>query len=139
MTAIGHREPFHQSKDWYAAHALLGNRADEHVCSPRDVEWIAIEPCKKHHVASANGHKLKQDRGNGQVLYQRERSMRHVHLVARISWTVSGGQSSKPLRVGMLDQTKKCVYQCKLVAPAEAQVNFWDIVRQSHNEQMLRS
>ena len=32
-----------------------------------------------------------------------------------------------------------CWHQCKLEAPVEAQVNLRDILRRSHNEQMLRS
>ena len=44
LAAIRHREPFRQSKDWYVVHVLVGNCADEHVCSPRGFEWIAIEP-----------------------------------------------------------------------------------------------
>ena len=50
----------------------------------------------------------------GHVLYQGERPIRHVHhkwwhFVARRSWRDSDRQSSKSLRVGMLDQTRKRV------------------------------
>ena len=119
--------------------------ADEHVCSPRDFEWIAIEPSRDPHLVSASGHKLKhygeqavpmklrdgrkiwitfqvcEVNGpimrRGQVLCQGERSMRHVLdtwwcLVAPGGWRDCGRQSSKPLRVGMLDQTSKRVGTC---------------------------
>ena len=59
LAAIRHRETFTQSKDWHAVHVLVDNCADEHVCSPRDFEWIAIEPSRNPHLVSASGHKLK--------------------------------------------------------------------------------
>ena len=59
LAAIRHRETFIQSKDWHVVHILVDNCADEHVCSPRDFEWIAIEPSRNPHLASASGHKLK--------------------------------------------------------------------------------
>ena len=52
-------QSFHQSNDWYVVRVLVDNCADEHVCSPRDFEWIAIEPSKKPNLVSASGHKLK--------------------------------------------------------------------------------
>ena len=55
LAAIRHRETFIQSKDWRVLHSC----ADEHVCSPRDFEWIAIEPSRNPHLVSASGHKLK--------------------------------------------------------------------------------
>ena len=45
LAAIRHRELFRQSEEWYVGHALV-----EHVCSPRDFEWIAIESSKNHQV-----------------------------------------------------------------------------------------
>ena len=59
LAAIRHRETFIQSKDWHVVHVLVDNCADEHVCSPRDFEWIAIEPSRNPHLVSASGHKLK--------------------------------------------------------------------------------
>ena len=59
LAAIRYREPFHQSKDWYVVHVLVDNCADEHVCSPRDFEWIAVEPSRNPNLVSASGHKLK--------------------------------------------------------------------------------
>ena len=59
LAAIRHRETFIQSKDWHVVHILVDNCADEHVCSPRDFEWIAIEPSTDPHLVSASGHKLK--------------------------------------------------------------------------------
>ena len=38
----------------------MDNCADEHVCSPRDFEWIGIEPSRNPNLVSASGHKLKQ-------------------------------------------------------------------------------
>ena len=35
VAAIRHRETFRQSKDWHVVHVLVGNCADEHVCSAR--------------------------------------------------------------------------------------------------------
>ena len=40
-------------------HVLVDNSADEHVCSQRDFEWIAIEPSRNPHLVSATGQKLK--------------------------------------------------------------------------------
>ena len=37
----------------------MDNCADEHVCSPRDFEWIAIEPSRNPNLVSARGHKQK--------------------------------------------------------------------------------
>ena len=59
LAAIRHREPFRHSKDWYVADVSVDNCADEHACSPRDIEWIAMEPSKNRHLVSAIGHKLK--------------------------------------------------------------------------------
>ena len=59
LAAIRHRETFIQSKDWHVVHVLVDNCADEHVCSPRDFEWIALEPSRNPHLISASGHKLK--------------------------------------------------------------------------------
>ena len=59
LAALRYREPFHQSKDWYIVHVLVDNCADEHVCSLRDFEWIAIEPSRSPNLVSASGHKLK--------------------------------------------------------------------------------
>ena len=53
------REPFRQFKDWYVVHVLVDTCADEHVCSPRDFEWIAIEPSRNPNLVSASGHNLK--------------------------------------------------------------------------------
>ena len=46
-------------KIWQIVRVLVDNCADEHVCSPRDFEWIAIEPSRDLHLVSASGHKLK--------------------------------------------------------------------------------
>ena len=59
LAAIRHRETFIQSKDWQIVRVLVDNCADEHVCSPRDFEWITIEPSRDPHLVSASGHKLK--------------------------------------------------------------------------------
>ena len=59
LATIRHRETFIQSKDWQIVRVLVDNCADEHVCSPRDFEWIAIEPSRDPHLVSASGHKLK--------------------------------------------------------------------------------
>ena len=59
LAAIRHGETFTQSKDWHVVHVLVDNCADEHVCSPRDFEWIAIELSRNPHLVSASGHKLK--------------------------------------------------------------------------------
>ena len=59
LAAIRHRETFIQSKDWHVVHVLVDNCAGEHVCSPRDFEWIAIEPSRDPHLVSASGDKLK--------------------------------------------------------------------------------
>ena len=59
LAVIRHRETFIQSKDWHVVHVLVDNCEDEHVCSPRDFEWIAIEPSRNPHLVSASGHKLK--------------------------------------------------------------------------------
>ena len=59
LAAIRHREPFRQSKDWYVVHVFVDNCADEHVCSPRGSEWIAMEPSQNPYPVSASGHKLK--------------------------------------------------------------------------------
>ena len=59
LAAIRHRETFKQYKDWKVVRVLVDNCADEHVCSPRDFEWIAIEPSRNPHLVSASGHKLK--------------------------------------------------------------------------------
>ena len=48
--AIWHGEPFRQSKGWYVVHALMGNFADEQVCSPRD---FSVDL----HQVLASGHK----------------------------------------------------------------------------------
>ena len=58
LAAIRHREPFHQSKEWYVVHVLVDSCVDEHVGSPRDFEWIALEPSRNPHLVSASGHKL---------------------------------------------------------------------------------
>ena len=42
-------------------HVLVDKGADEHVCSPPDVEWIAMEPIMNPHLASASGKKLKHN------------------------------------------------------------------------------
>ena len=56
---IRYKEPLHQSKDWSAVRVLVDQCADEHVCSPRDFEWIEIEPSRNPSLVSASGHKLK--------------------------------------------------------------------------------
>ena len=61
LAAIQHREPFRHSKDWYVAHVLVDNCADEHVCSPRDFEWIAFETSRYLFLVATSGHKLKHD------------------------------------------------------------------------------
>ena len=102
-----YREPLHQYKDWYVVRVLVDNCADEHVCSPRDFQWIEIEPSRNPNLVSASGHKLKHYGQQAvpmklrdgrkvldhfpsvrcqwthhecvQVLYQRRRSLCHVH------------------------------------------------------------
>ena len=59
LTAVQHREPFRQSKEWYGVCVLVANCADDHVCFPRDVQCIAIEPSRNLHLVSASGHELK--------------------------------------------------------------------------------
>ena len=59
LAAVRYREPFHQFKDWYTVRILVDNCADEHVCSPRDFEWIEIETSRNPNLAPASGHKLK--------------------------------------------------------------------------------
>ena len=59
VLAATRHQPFHQFKDWYAVRLLVDNCADEHVCSPLDFEWIAIEPSRNPNLVSASGHKLK--------------------------------------------------------------------------------
>ena len=59
LATIRHRETSIQCKDWQIVRVLVDNCADEHVCSPRDFEWIAIEPSRDPHLVSASGHKLK--------------------------------------------------------------------------------
>ena len=61
LAAIRHREPFHQSMEWYVVRVLVDNCADEHVCSPRDFEWVAIESSRSPNLVSASGHNLKHD------------------------------------------------------------------------------
>ena len=145
LAAIRHRETPIQSKDWHVVHVLVDNCADEHVCSPRDFEWIAMEPSRNPHLgigertqtetlwrasSSDETSRWTQNLDHissmwsqrthhecGQVLCQGERSMRHVLdtwwcLVARGGWRDCGRQSSKPLRIGMLDQTWKRVGSC---------------------------
>ena len=107
LAAIRHRETFTQSNDWHVVHVLVDNSAGEHVCSPRDFEWIAIEPSRNPHLVSASGNKLKHygeqavpmklrdgrkiwitfqvcevnwpTMSVGKFLYQGKRSVRHVH------------------------------------------------------------
>ena len=60
MAAIQHREPLCQSKEWFVVHVLVDTCADEHVCSPRDFEWIASHRTKQEsHLVSASGHKVR--------------------------------------------------------------------------------
>ena len=42
LATIRHRETFIHSKDWQIVRVLVDNCADEHVCSSRDFEWIAL-------------------------------------------------------------------------------------------------
>ena len=59
LATVRHREPVRQSKDWFVVHVWVDKCSDEHVCSPRDFEWVATEPNKNPHLVSASGHKLK--------------------------------------------------------------------------------
>ena len=58
LATIRHQS-FHQSNDWYVVRVLVDNCADEHVCTPRDFEWIEIEPSRNPNLVLASGHKLK--------------------------------------------------------------------------------
>ena len=82
LAAVRHREPFHQSKDWYVVHVLVDNCADEHVCSPRDFEWIAIEPSRNPNLVSASGHNLKHY--GQQAVPRRPRDGRKVSITFQV-------------------------------------------------------
>ena len=168
LAAVRHRETFHQSKDWYVVHVFVDNCADEHVCSRRDFEWLAVEPSRNPNLVSASGHKLKH---NGQqAVPMRLRAGRKVWITFQVcdvngpimsvgkfctkgndrcaTFTTSGGtlwlersQSTECETTTSWNagsNLETCWHQCRLAAPVEALENLKDIMLQFHNEPMTR-
>ena len=69
LAAIRHRETFTQSKDWHVVHVLVDNCEDEHVRSPRDFEWIAIEPSRNPHLVSASEQAVPMKLRDGRKIW----------------------------------------------------------------------
>ena len=113
--------------------------ADEHARSPRDFEWIAIEPSRNPRLVSASVHKLKHGeesvpmklrdgrniwitfqvcevKGLGKFCTKGTTDARHSRHVVVSCGTKKperiGRQSSTPLRIGMLDTVLAPVQDC---------------------------
>ena len=153
LATIRHREPFHQSKEWCMVHVFVDNCADDHVCSPRDLEWIAVEPSRNPNLVSARGHELKHNGEQTEPMKLRDGRIMSVGKFCTkgndrcTTFTTSGGtvwheEAGEIVvdRVRNLNELECWIKPGNVLAPVQiggsgGSANLRDGTLQSHNEQ----